>query len=739
MTGFFYRTFRLSEVPNGLTWDEGAEAQGAAAVLQGHLPLLSAGPAGQPAAVTAQQIHAYTEPLLTYLQAGALEMLGWSPFAVRLPTAFLSTLALAATYLTARRLFGWRVAWLATLLQALALWQIVMSRMAIRPATLMLFSALTLYWMVRWLRDGGGSRSAAACGFCAALGTYAYTSGRFLIVAVALCWLGAVLTTSVKRRLARQGAVSISIAGMTFAPLGIYFLRNPDTFSKRAGELSVFNSAYGPWLLNWLHSLKATVLMFSFEGEPGWDKNIAHLPMFNPIVSALFVAGLLLAVIRLTRPAYATALVWLVVMAVPLTLTIKDLPDWGRVSGIAPAVFLFPALAATEAWKHWRGTVWLLASAVLLAGVTYYQYFAVWEHSTVKAESFRPEVLQAGQAAIARLLGPNAPALVYYGAPDQYDAVAGFLALGLGIEHPALASRLVYYDASLTQVLPPAGSEGFVLSRGPAALTSLPTPTHMDHQAFEDAFVFLGYDLPQQAAPGDTVTLLAQWQPTRTGGSAVTLFAHLVNYDGQHMLEGLDQDGFPSSAWHGAETVQSSFPLTVPMAALPGAYWLEFGAYAPDGRRLHTTEGQDRLRLGPIVIASPSAAAAQPVAKLGEEVDVLPARLAVNGGELQIDLPFLPSRSLDTDYSIFVHVLDREGHLVAQSDGPPMGGAWPSRYWLPNMLVKETRRVSLPPSLPAGHYQVDAGLYRLDTGQRLTAFPPGPEPGSLALGDLTLP
>ncbi len=724
--GFFFRVHRLPEVPSGLTWDEGAEGLEAARLFHGQFALFF-------------PEHGGHEPLLVYLQAASLKLFGWSAFSLRLPNVFLTTLALAASFLVARKLFGRHVAWLATLLQAVALWPLIMSRLAIRPAALILFGALAIYWLARWLRGQDARRSAALCGLFTAAASYTYTPGRFLVLVVGLAWLAALTAAPKRRPLLDQAALAGGIAAAGLAPLGWYFGRNPGTFSERAGELSIFNPAFGPPLLNWLNSLKATLLMFSFAGEPGWDKNIAHQPLFDPVLSVLLLAGVGLAVWHWRQPRYLLALAWLGIMLLPLTLTAKDLPDFGRVSGIAPAVFLFPALAAAAVWRRWLATGWLLAAgAVALAGVSYWQYFNVWERAEGKAESYRPAVLEAGHSAIGRLHARDAPALVYLGVPEAYDAVADFLVAGFNIEHPDDGWRLLAYDAQYTEVAPPPGAESYLMAAGGAPITALPAPRIPASLDLGDVLQVYGYDLPARISPGETLTLRAFWRPARSV-SSVTFFAHLVDYSGNKTLAARDHDGFPPDQWRGGERVVSSFPLVAPAGTPAGAYWVEFGAYTAGGQHLLIDGNQERKLLGPVVISlEATAGGAAAVAELGSRIGLLPPSVTRAGDGLDIGLRWLPAQPLTRDYSVFVHVLDGSGQLVAQADGPPAGGRWPAPYWLPNLAVDDSRHVRLPPGLPAGQYRVSAGLYRLDTGERLATTPVGPEPGSVLIGEVTL-
>jgi hypothetical protein len=87
---------------------------------------------------------------------------------------------------------------------------------------------------------------------------------------------------------------------------------------------------------------------------------------------------------------------------------------------------------------------------------------------------------------------------------------------------------------------------------------------------------------------------------------------------------------------------------------------------------------------------------------------------------------------MDVDYQTFVHLYDARGRLVAQSDGPT-GGGIPTSWWIPGQIVEESRQLVIP---TAGSYRLVAGIYRLDTLQRLSS-PDGQD--SILLRVLAIP
>jgi hypothetical protein len=88
---------------------------------------------------------------------------------------------------------------------------------------------------------------------------------------------------------------------------------------------------------------------------------------------------------------------------------------------------------------------------------------------------------------------------------------------------------------------------------------------------------------------------------------------------------------------------------------------------------------------------------------------------------VQLTLRWSADRFMDTDYSVFVHLVNPEeaDRLVAQGDAPPLEGRWPTSLWQPGVAVDDVHTIPLPPDLPAGTYHLLVGLYDPATGQRL--------------------
>lgn len=117
--------------------------------------------------------------------------------------------------------------------------------------------------------------------------------------------------------------------------------------------------------------------------------------------------------------------------------------------------------------------------------------------------------------------------------------------------------------------------------------------------------------------------------------------------------------------------------------------------------------------------------AVQQTANLGDQIALLGyaplTEQAVSGETVPLTLFWKALRPLDIDYQVFVHVLDENGALVAQSDKLNPGD-FPTHRWPLDKYVPDEHRLVLPAGLPAGTYRVQAGMWVQTEGWRLPLF-----------------
>ncbi len=87
---------------------------------------------------------------------------------------------------------------------------------------------------------------------------------------------------------------------------------------------------------------------------------------------------------------------------------------------------------------------------------------------------------------------------------------------------------------------------------------------------------------------------------------------------------------------------------------------------------------------------------------------------------------------------VFVHVLDVAGQLVAQYDGEPRDGLFPTSLWEAGTRLDDNYGVWLPTDLPPGAYALNIGLYRY-SGERLPIIHDGQPAGdTMPLATITI-
>jgi 4-amino-4-deoxy-L-arabinose transferase-like glycosyltransferase len=96
-----------------------------------------------------------------------------------------------------------------------------------------------------------------------------------------------------------------------------------------------------------------------------------------------------------------------------------------------------------------------------------------------------------------------------------------------------------------------------------------------------------------------------------------------------------------------------------------------------------------------------------------------PFSCIVTGETARVTLYWQAITPMKHDYDVFVHVYNAAGDLVLQADHRPLENIMPTSLWRPGEPVWETTHMVIPPDLPPGVYELRAGMYRLETMERL--------------------
>jgi hypothetical protein len=93
-----------------------------------------------------------------------------------------------------------------------------------------------------------------------------------------------------------------------------------------------------------------------------------------------------------------------------------------------------------------------------------------------------------------------------------------------------------------------------------------------------------------------------------------------------------------------------------------------------------------------------------------------------HGTRLWVTLFWESLDTMERDYSVFVHLVDARGVIIAQRDTYPASGNDPTSDWMPGEIIRDLYPLDVPTAVLAqGPFRVRVGLYDAATGQRLPA------------------
>jgi hypothetical protein len=235
----------------------------------------------------------------------------------------------------------------------------------------------------------------------------------------------------------------------------------------------------------------------------------------------------------------------------------------------------------------------------------------------------------------------------------------------------------------------------------------------------------LGFSQDRQAAaPGELMLLTLFWEKTDSPDTpADRLKLELIDEAGnvaQSWLLPPARVDYPPIEWQEGERVRGQHSLRLAAGLGDGLHrFLLEGAPLGD----LTVNAPQRLFERPEFATAIEAIFEEEAELVGYSIDLpIPDPQAVaddSGPAMTVVLVWQGLAEMPVGYRAFVHLVDEEGQIIAQSDAEPAGWSRPTTGWAVGEYVIDEHLLMLPEDGAAGELLLRAGLYDAATGRRL--------------------
>ncbi len=280
----------------------------------------------------------------------------------------------------------------------------------------------------------------------------------------------------------------------------------------------------------------------------------------------------------------------------------------------------------------------------------------------------------------------------------------------------------------------------------PAAVVQPFEPQRPIDAHFGGGMRVVGVDFPAGAAvePGATLPVTVYFTTDAPIAEDSTLFLHLAGAGDSllYQFDGVAGAGrHPTRQWVPGVVFADHYDLPIPAGTSAQLATLSLGFYPAEDsalrRQVTDANGYglgDRLVVAPVRIAAavaPAPAAGSPLATWSNGITLLDAQLqrSAAGQPQGVTLTWGTTAALDTDYTVFVQVLDGENRILAQADRQPQAGQAPTSTWRAGDRVEDA---ILWDGDTQGWARVIVGLYAAD-GARLAVQEPATLPDAVEI------
>lgn len=246
---------------------------------------------------------------------------------------------------------------------------------------------------------------------------------------------------------------------------------------------------------------------------------------------------------------------------------------------------------------------------------------------------------------------------------------------------------------------------------------------------FSNWLELVGYDL-KPAAQGNPISAIFYWRVLEPRREPLTLTVRLLDRNDYEIKQS-------SGALFGNEHPTSGIvrmPWTINASDDPGLYRLELDVDAEGQGRipvLSRTYGKisdklfiDSFKVSPASISSDELQHAlvsngqfgDAIVLLGYSITNPNVNVCKN---IETTIYWKSNKAIEKDYTVFMHLVDSSGKVVAQLDTQPRNGAYPTSIWDAGEVMSDIYTLALSCSIAPGDYRIELGMYEYPSLARL--------------------
>jgi hypothetical protein len=234
------------------------------------------------------------------------------------------------------------------------------------------------------------------------------------------------------------------------------------------------------------------------------------------------------------------------------------------------------------------------------------------------------------------------------------------------------------------------------------------TPDRPVAASFTGGMQLLGVDMPAGAAlePRKPLPLTLYFTTGTPIPDDYTLFLHVADAEDRllYQFDGVPLQGrHPTRQWVPGQVFADTHTIVVDDIGQDGLATLSMGFYPIADRstrvEVYDADGQaigDRLVLAQLRLhkqgSHPKVAGSGPAGTWQNGIVLDKAELAMDaqGVPTGVALTWAPTATIQSDYTVFVQVLDADNRILAQVDSQPQGASYPTSTWRAGDVITDT-------------------------------------------------